>query len=215
VLVSYGINCAREVLLTESELEELEATPLPFPLVVKVASADIAHKTEAGGVRVGIQNLAELKRAANEVLASARQYQPRAKIDEVSVQEMASGVEMMVGVLNDEYFGPVVALGLGGIFAETLRDVTHRCAPFDETTARVMVEELRGRAILDGVRGKHAVDVEALARAVSRLSYLAADHADRVQEIDVNPLFVREHGVVAADALIVLRPGGDSPAADG
>lgn len=209
VLASYGIDCVREILLTEQAVETLEASPLSFPVAVKVESADIAHKTEAGAVRVGIASLDELKRAARQVLASARRHAPLARIDGILVQEMASGVEMMLGVFNDAYFGPVVALGLGGILAETLRDVTHRCAPFDESTARVMVDELKGKAILTGVRGKPAVDVEALARAVSRLSYLAADHADRVQELDVNPLFVHEHGVLAADALIVLRPAGE------
>jgi acetyltransferase len=197
------------MLLTEEAVELLESSPLPFPVAVKVESGDIAHKTEAGAVRVGIASLDELKRAAREVLASARRYAPRARIDGILVQEMAGGVEMMVGVFNDAYFGPVVALGLGGIFAEVLRDVTHRCAPFDETTARIMVDELKGKAILHGVRGKAAVNVDALARAVSRLSYLAADHADRVQEIDVNPMFVHDTGVLAADALIVLRSASD------
>ncbi|MCC6777089.1 MAG: acetate--CoA ligase family protein, partial [Hyphomicrobiales bacterium] len=215
VLSSYGIGSVREVVLTEQAVKELKASPLPFPVVVKVDSADIAHKTEAGAVRVGIDSLDELKQAAQEVVASARRYSAQARIDGVLVQEMASGVEMMLGVVNDAYFGPVVALGLGGIFAETLRDVTHRCAPFDATTARVMGAELRGSAILGGGRGKAAVDVGALARALSRLSYLAADHSGRIQEIDVNPLFVRERGVLAADALIVLRPEGDGAPSSG
>jgi len=215
VLSAYGIGCVREVLLTEAQVSGLQASPLPYPVVVKVESGDIAHKTEAGAVRVGIKDLDELKRAAVEVLASARKYNPQAKLDGVLVQEMARGVEMMLGVVNDAYFGPVVALGLGGIFAETLRDVTHRCAPFDETTARVMVDELRGKAILGGVRGKPAVDVDALVQALARLSYLAADHADRIEEIDVNPLFVHEHGVLAADALIVLRAEDGSASSTG
>jgi acetyltransferase len=205
VLSSYGIEPVREVVFTEAEVAALASAPLSFPVVVKVESAAIPHKTEAGGVRAGIQNLAELKQAAAEVVASARQYKPEAIIDGVLVQEMAYGVEMILGVVNDENFGPVVAIGLGGIFAETLRDLTHRCAPFDEATARVMLDELKGRPILDGVRGKPAADIDALARAVSRLSYLAVDHADRIKEIDVNPLFVSEHGAVAADALVVLK----------
>jgi acetyltransferase len=212
ILSSYGIEPVREMLFTEGEVAALETCTLSFPVVVKVESADIPHKTEAGGVRVGIGNLAELKQAALEVIASARQYKPEAVIEGVLVQEMAVGVEMMLGVVNDENFGPVVALGLGGIFAETLRDITHRCAPFDEATARVMLDELKGRPILDGVRGRPPANVDALVRAVSRLSYLAADHADRIQEIDVNPLFVSEHGVVAADALIVLKDDAASQA---
>ena len=205
VLSAYGIEGVREVLLTEREVLELKKCTLKFPLAVKVASADIAHKTEAGGVKLGMRSVAELKAAAAEVIKSARAHHPRARIDGVLVQEMAEGVEMILGVVNDEYFGPVVALGLGGIFAETLRDVTHRCAPVDVSTAQVMIGELKGAALLKGVRGRAAADMGALAEAISRLSHLAADHADRILEIDVNPLFVREHGVIAADALMVLK----------
>ena len=207
-LAAYGIAGVGEALLSEQAVKGLQTAPFGFPLAVKVESADIAHKTEAGAVRLGVRSVEELKEAAAAVVVSARRHHPGARIDGVLVQEMASGVELILGAVNDAYFGPVVALGLGGIFAETLRDVTHRCAPVDVTTARVMIGELKGGAILRGVRGRPAVDIEALAQAVSRLSYLAVDHADRIEEIDVNPLFVREQGVVAADALIVLKRSG-------
>jgi len=214
LLAAYGIPAVRETLVPVECIGRIEGSPVPYPVAVKVESADIAHKTEAGAVRLGINSLAELEEAAAAVLSSARKHHPGAHIEGVLVQEMASGVEMMLGIINDAFFGPVVALGLGGIFAETLRDVTHRCAPVDITTARVMIEELRGVAILRGVRGKPAADIEALAEAVSRLSYLAADHAEHIGEIDVNPLFVLLKGVVAADALVVVthplprRPAG-------
>ena len=207
VLAAYGISIVREKLMPPDDISRLSEPPLLFPLAVKIESADIAHKTEAGAVRLGIADIAQLKEAAAAVVASAKAHHPAARIDGVLVQEMAAGVEMILGVVNDPYFGPVVALGLGGIFTEALRDVTHRCAPFDVPTAHVMIGELKGRKILDGIRARPACDIDALAVTLSRLSLVAADHADRIAEIDINPLFVGPAGtgVVAADALIVVR----------
>ena len=182
-----------------------DPAPLAFPVAVKIESPDVPHKTEAGAVRLDIQDLAGLKQAAREVVAAARTHQPDARIEGVLVQEMASGLEVIVGAVNDPYFGPTVAFGLGGIFTELLKDVTHRFAPFDAETAREMIDEVKGAALLNGYRGRPALDVAALADALARVSLLIADHADRIAEIDVNPLFVMEKGVVAADALIVLK----------
>jgi acetyltransferase len=167
----------------------------------------VPHKTEAGAVRLNIADLAELKQAAREVIAAARQYRPGARIEGVLVQEMASGLEVIVGAVNDAFFGPAVAFGLGGVFTELMKDVTHRFAPFDEATAREMIAEIKGAPLLTGYRGQPALDVAALAATLARMSQLIADHADRIAEIDVNPLFVRPagQGVVAADALIILR----------
>lgn len=206
-LAAYGIPTVREVLLSADDVVKLKETPLPFPLAVKIESADIPHKTEAGVVRLNIRTLDELKSAAKDILAAARQHDAKARIDGVLVQEMASGLEVIVGAVNDRFFGPVVVFGLGGIFTELLKDVTRRFAPFDVATAREMISEIKGAALLHGFRGQPALDVDALADTLSRLSLLAADHADRIAEIDVNPLFVRPagQGVTAADALIVLN----------
>ncbi len=206
-LSAYEIPVVRGIVMPLNEIMELTQMPLPAPLAVKVESADIPHKTEAGAVRLRITSLAMLKEAALAIAQAAHAYNPQARIDGVLVQEMATGTEMIVGVINDAYFGPVVVLGLGGIFAEVLGDVTHRCAPVNVSTAHVMIEELRGSAVLKGARGRPAADVGALAEAISRISMLAVDHADRIAEIDINPLFVRPagEGVVAADALIVLH----------
>lgn len=206
-LATYGIPVVREVLLPLGAVAQLKDLPVHFPLAIKVESPDIPHKTEADAIRLGITNYAELQEAAKGVVAAARRYAPHAQIEGVLLQEMATGVEMMLGVVNDAFFGPVVTVGLGGIFAETLRDVTHRCAPIDIPTAHVMINELRGGAVLKGVRGRPPADIGGLAEAISRLSFLAVDHAERIQEIDVNPLFVRaeKQGVVAADALFALK----------
>jgi acetyltransferase len=153
----------------------------------------------------------ELRRAARDVIDAARRYRREARIDGVLAQEMASGTEVIIGAVDDVYFGPTVMFGLGGILTEILHDVTHRFAPFDLATAHDMLNEIKGAALLHGYRGSTALDVDALADVLVRVSLLIADHADRIKEIDINPLFVRPagQGVVAADALIVLHdPAG-------
>lgn len=207
LLAGYSVPVVRERLMTAPEVEALNAPPLPFPLAVKIESPDVPHKTEAGAVRLNITDLDALKQAAREVEAAARTHVPGARITGVLVQEMASGLEVIIGAVNDPYFGPTVAFGLGGIFTELLKDVTHRFAPFDADVAREMVGEIKGAPLLNGYRGRPALDVDALAETLARVSQLIADHADRIAEIDVNPLFVRPagQGVVAADALVVLK----------
>jgi acetate---CoA ligase (ADP-forming) len=125
----------------------------------------------------------------------------------VLAQEMAAGTEVILGAVDDPHFGPTVMFGLGGVLTEVLHDVTHRFAPFDHATALDMLMEIKGAALLRGYRGAPALDTEALADTLTRLSWLIHDHAGRIREIDVNPLFVRPQGqgVVAADALIVLH----------
>jgi acyl-CoA synthetase (NDP forming) len=206
-LAAYGIPVVEEKLMTLAEIEALRSAPLAFPLAVKIESPDVPHKTEAGAVRLNIGDLAALKQAAREVVAAAEKHRPGARIEGVLVQEMASGLEVIVGAVNDPYFGPTVAFGLGGIFTELIKDVTHRFAPFDLETAREMISEIRGAALFSGYRGRPALDTGALAETLARISCLIADHAERIAEIDVNPLFVRPagQGVVAADALIVLK----------
>lgn len=207
ILSVYGVPVVAEVLLDEAALAAMKASPLPFPVAVKAESPDLPHKTEAGAVRLGINDFEALREAAFDVLAAARAHVPGARINGVLVQQMASGLEVMVGAVNDPYFGPTITFGLGGLFAELLRDVSRRFAPFDRVTAREMIEEIKGAPLLNGYRGREPLDIDALADALSRVSMLVADHADRIQELDVNPLFVRRagEGVVAADALIVLR----------
>jgi len=205
LLKHYGIPIVNEVLLKPSEVDALKSSPLAFPVAVKVESPDVPHKTEAGAIRLNIQDLEGLKQAARDVISSASSYKSDARIEGILVQEMTSGIEVIVGAVNDPTFGPTVAFGLGGVFTELLHDVTHRFAPFDAGAAREMIAEVKGAALLNGYRGRPALDVGALADALARVSLLIADHADRIAEIDVNPLFVREKGVVAADALIVLK----------
>jgi acyl-CoA synthetase (NDP forming) len=207
LLAAYGIPTVREVLIGLDEIETLTQAPVPFPVAVKISSADIPHKTEAGAIALDVRDVDGLKHAARTVTEAARRYKADARIDGVLVQQMASGLETIVGAVNDRFFGPVVAFGLGGVFTELLKDVTYRFAPFDVDTAKEMIGELKGAALLAGYRGSAALDVDALADALARLSLLIADHAGEIAEIDVNPLFVRPkgEGVIAADALVVLK----------
>jgi acetyltransferase len=206
-LAAYEIPVTREALLSLSAVQQLREAPMPFPVAVKIVSADIPHKTEANAVRLNVRSVEELKAAAKEVHAAALAYAPGAHIDGLSIQEMATGVEIILGAVNDRQFGPYVMVGLGGVLTEVLGDVAHRFAPVTHDEAQDMIAQLKGATVLRGVRGASPADVAALTDAIVRLSWFIADHADQVSEIDVNPLFVRPvgRGVVAADALVVTR----------
>lgn len=208
-LAAYAIPVVKEVAIAADAIDALAALSIGFPVVVKIDSRDVPHKTEAGAVRAGVRDLAELKLSAREVIAAARRFKPDARLDGVLVQEMARGIEMIVGSVNDPVFGPYVVLGMGGIFSEVIRDTAMRYAPFGVETAREMIAEIKAARILRGYRGDRPYDIEALAQAVARLSWLVTDHADRIAELDINPLFVRHagSGVVAADCLIVCKAG--------
>jgi acyl-CoA synthetase (NDP forming) len=205
VLAEYGIAVTQEALAaTESEVLAI-ARRIGYPVALKIQSPDIPHKTEAKAVRLGIADDKTLSAAYREVIANARAYKAGARIEGVLVQEMVSGgIEAIVGITNDPLFGPAVMFGLGGIFAEVLKDVSFRLAPVTRSMAREMIMEIKGYPVLAGARGKAAADVDALADTIVRLSALAVDLEDVVAELDVNPLFVMEHGrgVKAADALI-------------
>jgi acetyltransferase len=210
---SKQLIAAAGVPVTQDRLLPLEpgadaCADLSFPLALKIVSPDIAHKTDSGGVRLNIGDTAELAAAAADIVANARRAVPQACLTGLLASEMVSdGIETIVGVINDPGFGPVVAFGLGGIYTEILHDVAYRVAPFGLEDARAMLDELRSRAIFGGVRGRPALDVDALALTLVRVSELAWTLRERLSELDINPLLVRPQGrgVVAADALVVLR----------
>jgi acyl-CoA synthetase (NDP forming) len=206
VLRAFGVPVASEALVADAQAAAAALPGVDGPFAVKIVSRDIAHKTEAGGVKLSVTR-ADLAEAARTVIANAARAVPGAKIDGVLVSEMAQGLEVLIGVVNDASFGPAVALGLGGVLAEVLKDVTHRIAPFDIETARDMIAELRAAPLFEGYRGQPAADKEALARTLVAVSQMAMALAPRLREMDINPLFVGppRRGLVAADALIVLR----------
>jgi len=183
--------------------EDLQIT---YPVVVKIVSPDIAHKSDIGGVIVNVKNRADLVAACTQVTQNARTRCPAARLTGVLIAEMIpNGIETLVGVTNDAVFGPVVAFGLGGVLTEVLGDISYRIAPFDADEARAMVGELRASRIFSGVRGSPAADVDALVAALVNISQFAWQQKETIAEIDINPLLVRPkgQGVIAVDALVV------------
>jgi acyl-CoA synthetase (NDP forming) len=206
ILACYGIAVPREIVARDPEQAASAAGRIGGPVAIKIVSPDILHKTEAGGVRLGLSTPENVREAARNILASAAGYAPQARIDGISVQQMApSGVEIVLGVKNDLQFGPLIAAGLGGIMVELLGDTAVRLAPVDDQTARTMLASLKGHALLTGFRGKPGVDIDGLVDTICRLSELAHDLADVIDQIDVNPVIAGRASVIAADALIICR----------
>ncbi|MBL0419303.1 acetate--CoA ligase family protein [Ramlibacter sp. AW1] len=218
-LAAHGLATTAEALARTEQEAVAAARRIGYPVALKIQSPDIAHKTEAGGVRLHLSDAAAVAAAFHEVLDSARAYAPAARLSGVLVQEMVDGgVETILGVVNDERFGPAVMFGLGGIHAELLQDVVFRFAPISIEAAREMVASIRGHAVLTGARGCPVTDVEALARAIVCVSGLIESVGDDVAEIDINPLVVLPHGrgVRVVDALVVPKrptsgPSGPAP----
>jgi acyl-CoA synthetase (NDP forming) len=205
VLAQYGIGVTREELATSREQAVAFAQRIGYPVVMKVQSPDISHKTEAKAVRLGIASDTDVAAGYDEILRNAKAYKQDSRIDGVLVQEMVSGgIEAILGVTNDKLFGPAVMFGLGGIFAEVLKDVAFRIAPVTKAAALEMIAEIKGYAVLTGARGAAHADVDALADTIVRLSALALDLKDCMAELDINPLFVfpKGQGVKAGDSLI-------------
>ncbi|MGW1531742.1 acetate--CoA ligase family protein [Streptomyces aureus] len=206
LLRAYGIRVPREQLVTSAAAAVRAASQVGYPVVMKASGAQIAHKTELGLVKIGLTSASQVRDAYRELTDIAR-YEG-ISLDGVLVCQMVErGVEMVVGVTHDELFGPTVTVGLGGVLVEVLRDAAVRVPPFGEDQARAMLSELRGRALLDGVRGGPPVDVDALVEVVIRVQRLALELGDEIAELDINPLMVlpRGQGAVALDALVLCR----------
>ncbi len=207
LLEAYGVETPAEWLARDAEEAAAAAGSIGFPVVLKVQSRDIPHKTEAGGVRVGLGSAGEVTAAFAEVVAAARAHAPRARIEGVLVARRVEPVaELIVGVQRDPLFGPVVVAGLGGVFVEVFRDVSLRLPPLVEEEALEMLRELRGFELLAGARGRPQADLQAAAAAISRVAVLALDLGPRLLALDVNPLFVlpEGQGALAGDALAIL-----------
>lgn len=207
LLKTYGIPVTRDVLCHSAQGAKRAADALGYPVVMKVSSPDLLHKSDLGLVKVGVATAKDAYATYAALLAKARKAGGKnARIDGVLVCPMVSGgVETVVGVSRDPLFGPVVMVGLGGIFVEVLGDVTFRVPPFDAGEAERMLHELAGFAMLQGVRGAKAADTAALVDVIMKVQRLALDLADDLAELDVNPLVVKPRGAVALDALVVKR----------
>ncbi|MEU6224808.1 acetate--CoA ligase family protein [Streptomyces sp. NPDC047042] len=208
LLRAYGIRVPREQLVTSAAAAVRAAGLVGYPVVMKASGGQIAHKTELGLVKIGLTSASQVRDAYRELTDIAR-YEG-VDLDGVLVCQMVErGVEMVVGVTHDDLFGPTVTVGLGGVLVEVLRDTAVRVPPFGEDQARDMLTELRGRALLDGVRGRPPADLDALVEVVLRVQRMALELGDELAELDINPLMVlpRGQGAVALDALAVCGPG--------
>lgn len=208
VFSAYGMPVtSTELAKTEDQAVTL-AKKIGFPVVMKIVSPDILHKSDAGGVKVNIKDEASVREAFKTIMKNAKEYKATADIHGIAVQEMAPwGTEVILGSVNDPTFGPTIMFGLGGIFVEVLKDVTFRVAPVADTQARRMLDEIRGAPILAGVRGEEPRDREALSDVICQYSTMIIDLKDEIAESDANPVLVYEHGsgLKVVDARIILK----------
>ncbi len=207
ILTAYGLQIPKsEIAATPDEAVDL-AHQIGFPVVLKIASPDILHKTDIGGVKVGLNNAEDVRDAFELMVYRAQRYLPQAHLWGCLVQQMvpAGGQEVLVGMNRDPQFGPLVTFGLGGIYVETLKDVTFRVAPISVQEAELMISEIRAHALLDGVRGKPPLDKNAIVDALLRIAQLVQDFPEIV-ELDINPLMVypQGQGAIAIDMRLVL-----------
>jgi len=204
ILACYGIPVTREILARDVDQALAAAQTLGYPVALKIESPDIAHKTEAGVVRLALRDPAALRQAHGEIIEAAGRVTPPPRVAGVLVQPMApKGVELVIGARVDPQFGPLIVVGSGGVLVELLRDSVVALAPVGPQAAAAMLRQLKGFPLLAGFRGGAPADLAAVVAAVCRVSELIADHRDAIGEIDVNPLICGERGAVAVDALIV------------
>jgi len=204
LLASVGIPVTKSKIAHNLEEAISISKEIGFPIVCKIVSPDILHKSDAGGVKIGIKDEEGITKAYNEILSNAKAYKKDANIVGILIQEMAPlGKEVIVGSIRDPQFGPALMFGLGGIFVEVLKDVSFRIAPLTEYDAKKMIKEIKGYSLLKGVRGEAPVDEEALVDIILKLSKLVTSDK-RIAEIDLNPVFAYEKDAIVADARIML-----------
>ncbi len=208
LLAEFGVRVPQSRLVSDASALAAAVADLTFPLVLKVESHAIVHKSDVGGVRLGCRTLADVEEAFAGILESVRQHRPDADVAGVLLEEQVEGIaECFIGCHADPEFGPVIGFGLGGIFVEVIEDLAWRAAPFDAREARRMIEETHAVTVLSGFRGRPRGDFAALAETLANVSTMVWELRDDVAELDVNPLLVGPEGsgVVAVDCFAGLR----------
>ena len=184
------------------------AAEMGFPVVLKIVSPDVIHKSDAGGVKLGLGSEREVADAYDEIMASVKQRQATAKVEGVSVQQMARpGVEVIIGMSQDPQFGPVLMFGLGGILVEILKDVSFRIVPLTARDAREMIRDIKGYPVLEGFRGQEPANIPFLEDQLLKVSHFVEQNPE-IRELDLNPIFAYSDGAVAVDARVVLESDG-------
>ncbi|MDR0373528.1 MAG: acetate--CoA ligase family protein [Nitrososphaerota archaeon] len=205
ICAEYGVSVNKFSLATSEKEAVEQAEKIGYPIVLKIVSPDIIHKSDAGGVKVNLKTASEVEGAYKTILENAKKYKADAKIEGIIVQEMApSGIEVIVGAVKDPQFGQTVMFGLGGIFVELLKDVNFRVAPITKEDAKEMITQLKAFPLLNGYRGSKPADIDALAEILCNVSQLILDNPE-IAELDLNPVLAYPNGAKAVDARIILE----------
>ncbi len=209
ILRQGGIRVTEIKLATSREEASSISKRFGCPVVLKIASPDIAHKSDAGGVKLGLKTPKQVTKAYDDIMEAIRQKHPQAMIQGVSVQKMARpGIEVIIGMSKDVQFGPVLMFGLGGIWVEVLKDVSFRIVPLTKRDAGEMIREIKGYPLLAGYRGQPPVDVSNLEELLLKVSDFVEQHPE-VKELDLNPIFAYREGAIAVDARLILEEQQD------
>jgi acyl-CoA synthetase (NDP forming) len=204
LLKQAGISVVDTRLATSKSKAISISRELGFPVVLKIASPDVVHKSDVGGVKLNLKTVTQVGKAYSDIMNAVRAQYPEAKIQGVSVQKMArSGVEVIIGMSKDAQFGPVIMFGLGGILVEILKDVSFRIVPLARRDAREMIREIKGYPVLEGYRGQEPVDVSYLEEMILKISSFVEQHPE-IEELDLNPVFAYSDGAVAVDARVII-----------
>ncbi len=206
LLEEAGIPVAKAKLArTRSQAISL-SKEMGFPVALKIVSPDVIHKSDSGGVKLGLRNATQVSKAYSDILSSVKQRHPDARIYGVSVQKMARpGIEVIIGMTKDAQFGPVLMFGLGGILVEVLKDVAFRIVPLTKRDAREMIKEIKGYPLLQGYRGQEPADIAFLEELLIKVSNFIEKNPE-IKELDLNPVFAYRSGAVAVDARVILEP---------
>jgi len=205
LLSEIGIPTVETKLVGSKEEAIVISKKLSFPVALKIVSPEITHKSDVGGVKLGLKTSKQVKEAYDEIIRSVRERYPKAIIDGVSVQKMARpGTEVIIGMTKDAQFGPVLMFGLGGILVELLKDVSFRIVPLEREDAQEMIREIKGYPLLEGYRGSEPVDVSILVEILLKVSRFVDNHPE-IKELDLNPIFAYKDGAVAVDARVILE----------
>ncbi len=205
LLKQAGVSVVDTKLATSREEAISISQQLGFPIVLKIASPDVVHKSDAGGVKLSLKTSKQVGKAYDDILRAIGKQYPEAKIHGISVQKMARpGVEVIIGMSKDAQFGPVLMFGLGGILVEILKDVSFRIVPLAKRDAREMIREIKGYPLLEGYRGQEPVDVANLEELILKVSSFVEQNPE-VKELDLNPIFAYSDGAVAVDARVILE----------
>jgi len=206
ILKEAGINTT-EVKLARTKEEAISLSKeIGFPVVLKIVSPDVLHKSDAGGVKLSLKNEKDVGKAFDEIISSIKKHEPTANIQGVSVQHMARpGTEVIIGMSKDPQFGPVLMFGLGGILVEVLKDVSFRIVPLTRRDAREMIREIKGYPILEGYRGQDPANIEVLEETLLKVSDFVENRPE-IKELDINPIFAYRDGALAVDARVILEP---------